>query len=379
MKLLHNLFRRIPAVMKVAQIICQSLEWTVPYIFDNIGADTFSPEEERWMLDCVRSKFGPHVQQTDLETVGCGTIGRVYRYQNYAIKIKIPGVLERIDRDLAYIEAAAKVLDVITQYSFYFYRKIHTVHESICNQNDFVLELQNGIQFEKQLGEFGVDEKYIFVPKFYPDKCTENMIVTDFVQGVTIASLKDPRAYITEPVRDELHKFLLYNLTLFPLCHTDLHVGNMILDRFTNRIAVIDFGMCNPKLDPKNMYILLRLLQAAQTRDAIAISKILSVGYFLDNNLSKCIKQYPDLYKDFEFEVVRAVHKEFEMSDLHILRECFVSAGKWCVSRNIWRAPDMAIIEIAAMVSLANALIIGFRSDTIRRYADEILKKELVD
>jgi predicted unusual protein kinase regulating ubiquinone biosynthesis (AarF/ABC1/UbiB family) len=376
---LHNLFRRIPAVVKVAQVVCQSLEWKIPFLFDNVGADTFSPEEESFMLECVRSKFGKHVQQSDLETIGCGTIGRVYRYNKYAIKVKIPGVLERIKRDLAWIEFVAGWADWVTMYSFFFHRKIRTVHESICRQNDFALELQNGITFAKQMQTYGICSDYLFVPRMYPSKCTENMIVMKYVQGITVASLKNPRTCVTRSTREELHKFLVYNLALFPLCHADLHVGNLMLERNTNRLAVIDFGMCTPRLSRQKVCVVLKMIQAAEKRDAITISKLIALEYNINNERGKCIINYPDMYADFEYEVVRAVHKSFDKPELHIVNDCFRAAANWSLSKNVWGSRDMADIEVAAVVSLTNLSIIGLVSDIFNKYVRKIIEIEMID
>jgi predicted unusual protein kinase regulating ubiquinone biosynthesis (AarF/ABC1/UbiB family) len=376
---LQNLFRRIPAVIKVAQIVCQTLEWKIPFMFDNVGADTFSPSEEQWMLELIQSKFGKHVQQDDLETVGCGTIGRVYRYNKYAIKVKIPGVLERIKRDLGWIEFVALWADRATMYAFFFHRKIRTVHESICRQNDFALELQNGMAFAKQMDTFGIDPEYMFVPRFYPDKSTENMIVMDYVQGTTIASLDNPRAYITRGAREELHKFLAYNLALFPLCHADLHVGNLMLERYTNKLAVIDFGMCTSKLPAKKIYTLLKMLQAAQKHDAVALAKLISLEYYIDNDRNKCINKFPDVFKDFEYEIVRTVHNSFDKSDLHIVHDCFRAAADWSLTNNVWGSRDMADVEVAAVVSLTNLSIIGLIPEVFRRHAKKIMEIEKAD
>jgi predicted unusual protein kinase regulating ubiquinone biosynthesis (AarF/ABC1/UbiB family) len=376
---LHNLLRRIPAVVKVAQVVCQTFEWKIPFLFDNVGADTFTPEEETFMLECVRSKFGEHVEQSDLETIGCGTIGRVYRFHKYAIKIRIPGILERIKRDLAWIEFVAGWVDWVTLYSFFLHRKVRTVHESICRQNDFSLELKNGLAFVKQMETYGVDPKYVFVPAFYPSKCTDNMIVMDYVQGITVASLEDPRSVITRPVREELHKFLVYNLALFPLCHADLHVGNLILERHVHRLAVIDFGMCTPKIPSKKIGDLMKMIQAVQQKDAIRLAKLISLEYFVNNDRTKCINKFPDLYKDLEYEIVRTLHKSFHMSDLHIVYDCFRAAATWSITKNVWGSRDMADVEIAAVVSLTNLSIIGLMPDVFRKHAKRIMEIEMVD
>jgi predicted unusual protein kinase regulating ubiquinone biosynthesis (AarF/ABC1/UbiB family) len=374
---LHNWMRRIPAAMKVAQIICQAAEIKIPFLFDNVGADTFTQEENENMLDVIRAKFGPDVQQQDLQVVGCGTIGRVFRYKDYALKVKIPGVLERIERDLVWMERIATWLDYLTLYKFFFQRKIKTVHDSICRQNDFAHELQNGLTFIEQMRKFDVNERFIFAPTYFPQLCTENMIVMSFVDGVTIASLENPKAEINEPVREELHKFLLYNLALFSVCHADLHVGNMIIERVTRRLAVIDFGMCVPRLPVRKIIVILRLLQAAQVHDACTIARIIALEYYYDRKV--CVLYIPHLFDELEYEVVRTYHSLFDKSELYKIDKIFAAVATWSLSKNVWGSREMADVEVAAVVSLSNLSVVGLVPEMIKKYSKKVMEIERLD
>jgi hypothetical protein len=376
MDLFQNLFRRLPAVMKVVQVVLQTAEIKVPFIFDNVGANTFTIEEEKAMLEVVRARFGPDVSPKDLHVVGCGTIGRVFRYKDYALKVKIPGVLERIERDLAWIENIALTIDVVTMYRFFLHRKIRTVHESICRQNDFAHELQNAMQYTLEMKKHGIDDTCIFVPTFYPELSSDDMVVMAFVEGRTLAAVTNPADEIPERVREELHKYLLFNLTLFKFCHADLHVGNIIMENHTKCMAIIDFGMCTPRLSTKKVIVLLKLMQAAQRNDAITIAHLVSLEYFVNNDPNKCVINYPDLYHEMEFEIVRAFHRAFDKSDLHKVHAVFRAAADWSLTQNVWGSREMAGIEIAAIVSLTNLSVIGIKKDLVRKYAQCVMQNE---
>lgn len=378
MDAIHNLFRHIPAVMKVVQIVCQATEIKVPFIFDNVGANTFTREEEDDMLRVVQSRF-QQATRNDLEVIGCGTIGRVFRYKDYALKVKIPGVLERIERDLKRIENLARILDTVTLYRFYLHRKIQTVHESIRRQNDFQHELQNAITYTLEMKKYGIDDAHIFVPTFYPELSNENMVVMSFVHGQTLASTKNPAGEISPRTRDELHKFLFYNLALFRFCHADLHVGNMIIESNTKRLAIIDFGMCVPRLPVKKIYVLLKMLHALQKHDAIAVARLIALEYFVDNDPKRCVINEPELYKDMEFEIVRAHHQAFDQSDLHKVREVFRAAATWSLSKNVWGSREMADVEVAAIVSLTNLSSIGIQKELVKKYARKLMEIEGID
>ncbi len=365
--------------MKVVQIICQTLEIKIPFIFDNVGANTFTIEEEKKMVEVIQSSLGPDVSQKDLEVVGCGTIGRVYRYKNYALKVKIPGVLERIERDLVLIENIALFIDACTLYRFFLHRKIRTVHESICRQNDFEHELNNALAFGVEMKRFGIDDTCIFLPTFYPHLSNEHLIVMSFIEGKTLTTVQNPARQIEQRVREELHKFLLYNLILFQTCHADLHVGNIILEKHSGRLAIIDFGMCAKRLPMKKIIVLMRLIQASQKNDAISMARLVALEYFVNRDPNKCVVNDPELYKEVEFEIVRAYHQVFDQSDLHKVQAVFRAAAVWSVSKNAWGARDMADLEVAAIVSLINLKAIGIQKELVRKFAKLAIEIEGVD
>lgn len=379
MEFVHGFFRRMPAVMKVVQIICQTAELKIPFVFDNIGANTFTAEENAHMLGVVRSRFGPGVYEKDLHVIGCGTIGRVYRYKDFALKVKIPGVLERIKRDLGWIERVASLLDMITMHHFYFHRKVRIVHDSICRQNDFAHELQNGMEYTDEMRRHGIDPNCIFVPKFYPDLSSEDMITMSFVPGQTVASIQNPSKCIPAHVRNELHKYVIFNLALFRFCHADLHVGNLILEEHSKRLAVIDFGMCMKRLPRKKIIVILKLMQAAQQNDAIAIARLIAMEYFWNNDPSKCIIDMPEYYNDLEYEIVRSMHNSFHLSELHKIRDVFRRAADWSLPKNVWGSREMGDVEVAAMVSLTNLLIVGIDRDLVQKYSKIVMEIEGVD
>jgi hypothetical protein len=121
------------------------------------------------------------------------------------------------------------------------------------------------------------------------------------------------------------------------------------------------------------------MLQAAHHHDAIALAKLISLEYHLDNDRNKCINKFPNLFADFEYEMVRTIHNSFDKPDLHIVNDCFRAAAKWSLKRNVWGSRDMADVEVAAIVSLTNLSIIGLMPDVFRKHAQKIMQIEMVD
>jgi len=379
MDFVHGLFGRLPAIMKVVQIVFQAADIKIPFIFNNVGANTFTIEEEQNMIRVVQSRFGPDVSRKDLQVVGCGTIGRVYKYKDYALKVKIPGILARIERDMTWIENVALVLDTLTLYRFFLHRKIQTVHESICKQNDFAHELESAMRYTREMKKYGIDDTCIFVPTFFPELSCDDMIVMSFVHGRALAEIQNPERVLPPRMCDEFHKFLIYNLALFQVCHADLHVGNIIIEENTHRIGIIDFGMCTARVPVTKIIVLLKMMNAAQRNDAIMIARLVALEYFVNNDPTKCIINFPELYNDFEFEIVRAFHQAFELSDLHKVQAVFKAAATWSLSKNVWGSREMANIEVAAIVSLTNLLAIGVKKELVQKYAKIVMEIEGVD
>lgn len=196
-------------------------------MFHNV-VTSFTKTEEESMIQEIQHVL-PNVNTNELKIIGCGTVGRVYRYKNYAIKVQIPGMLERFDDNFKKINKIFYFLDVLTFGRYRFYDKCKNLVHSFHKQFDFVKEVESMKTFSNDL------VKYNFTNVSTPDVYfyNKNVIVMDYIDG---------ELFRNEHVDDEMAKMLLANMFFFQLSHVDLHSGNMIVTK-DKRVYVIDFGL----------------------------------------------------------------------------------------------------------------------------------------
>lgn len=196
-------------------------------MFHNV-VSTFTKKEEQSMIEQIQNVL-PDVNPNELEIIGCGTVGRVYRYNNYAIKVQIPGMLERFDDNFKKINKLLYFIDFLTFGRYRFYDKCKNLVFSFHKQFDFVKEVEAMKTYSRDLVKYKFTN--VFTPNVY--QYNKNIIVMDYVEG---------ELFRNEHVNDEMARMLLANMFFFDLSHVDLHSGNMIVTK-DKRVCVIDFGL----------------------------------------------------------------------------------------------------------------------------------------
>ena len=75
-------------------------------------------------------EFGKNIDRNELEVIGCGTIGRVYRYDSVVFKVQIPGIIEKIKYNYLWLHKLFVIIDFLKVllhqnnrclFSFYFF------------------------------------------------------------------------------------------------------------------------------------------------------------------------------------------------------------------------------------------------------------------
>ncbi len=218
--------KRFPVFIKLLQIL--SHEIFIPsYMFHNV-VTSFTKTEEDSMIQEIRHVI-PDVNPQELQIIGCGTVGRVYRYHDYAIKVQIPGMLERFHENFMKINKLFKVADFLTCGKYRFYDKCKNLMLTFEKQFDFEKEVESMNTYSNDIQKFKF--KTVFTPRVY--KHNKNIIVMEYVEG---------DLFKKEHVTLEIAQMLISNMFLFELSHVDLHSGNMIITK-DRRVCVIDFGL----------------------------------------------------------------------------------------------------------------------------------------
>lgn len=155
-----------------------------------------------------------------------------------AIKVQYPGVYESIDSDI-------KNLLFINQYTNLIVKNLYL--ENLCNvirmelksECDYINEAKYYIFFKSIFK----NSKYFYVPSVYSDYCTRRVLVTSYVQGI---SIDDVIATMPSSVCDSIgHRIIylcLHELFVLKVMNTDPNLGNFLYNYETNQLGLIDFG-----------------------------------------------------------------------------------------------------------------------------------------
>jgi len=203
-----------------------------------------------------------------------GSFGQVYygQLQNgQAIVVKVlrPMVRELLKYDIK----------LLTRFSKTFFSKLNKnagikltaamkdFTEATLRETDY----RNEAQFAHELYEYYKDHSSLVIPKTYLELCTDNIIVQDYIDGISVAQiirLQEQGAKPVDYVRETLGSDLATQLQVLgyesivgifdlPRIQGDPHPGNVRLMR-DNKVGLIDFGIsASAPKSKNNLYALM--------------------------------------------------------------------------------------------------------------------------
>jgi len=238
-------------------------QWTSPNrlnIFENLDSELIN------ISDVLRVELSPsklaNIAQVQPQSFAAGSFGQVY----YAtlndgapivIKVLRPLVRETLQFDL-------KLLGI---FSKQFFKKLYEnvqinpdtaikeFKRASLNETDYVAEAN----FANELYLAYKDNSELQIPKTYLDLCTKNIIVQEYIGGISAAQLIkqgeqgiDPYTYVKDVLGSDLDVQLIelgiqyfYGMFTLPRIQGDPHPGNVKLLE-NNHVALIDFGIEAP-------------------------------------------------------------------------------------------------------------------------------------
>jgi len=238
-------------------------QWTSPSrlnIFENLDSELL--DINQILRNELSSSNLAQIGQVQPQPFAAGSFGQVY-YGSLKdgspviIKVLRPLVRETLQFDLKLIGIFSKQ----------FFKKLYEnvqinpdtaikeFKRASLNETDYVAEAN----FANELYLAYKDNDELMIPKTYLNLSTKNMIIQEYVGGVSAAQLIkqkeqgiDPYSYVKEVLGSDLDKQLIelgsqyfYGMFTLPRIQGDPHPGNVkLLDN--NKIALIDFGIDAP-------------------------------------------------------------------------------------------------------------------------------------
>ncbi|MCM1052572.1 MAG: AarF/ABC1/UbiB kinase family protein [Ruminococcus sp.] len=203
--------------------------------------------------------------KTDLDNIfsfiekvpaGSASVSQVHRAilksgEEVAIKIKRQDITQTVEDDLNRIRNLIHILGRIVNFRN-FVGSDHALDlylNWIKEEIDFRHEMENikiYYGFACNVNGKFPDSKLIRVPKLYPEYCTDNVIVMEFIKGPTISKL-DLNEENKERILLAINSYIKASFwALFNdktvVYHCDPHVGNLVIDDDGN-ICFLDMGL----------------------------------------------------------------------------------------------------------------------------------------
>ena len=189
-------------------------------------------------------------QNIETEPIGTASIGVVYKAtlkngKDVVIKVRRPGIENMIEVDFSIMKMlvaqAEKISDDVKFLGIS--RVVDGFAMSLRPEINFHIEALNCQRFGKVLQSYDSGKIYV-VPKIYKEYTRENILVMEYLDGISFTDVK----LISEKI-ETIKPKLAVGISVFMktflsegFFHADLHGGNFFLMK-NDKIGLVDFGL----------------------------------------------------------------------------------------------------------------------------------------
>lgn len=189
------------------------------------------------------------------------------------VKLRRPGVVERVDEDLHILIDLAGVAERRWSVARH-YDLVAIAQEFAQTLREELDYLHEGRNVERFAANFA-DDPSVHIPRVYWETTTARVLTLERIRGVKISDVDAIEATGLDRLEVAHHstQILLTMILEHGFFHADPHPGNVFVEA-DGRIALIDFGMTG-MLDTATQGVLLRLLLAIAGRDAGLLADVM--------------------------------------------------------------------------------------------------------
>lgn len=348
-KITQFILKNCPVLTKILQVYAsQNKDAT---FLSDVAGESFTKNEidemENAIVKTVYNWCGETLDRNDLEVIGCGSIGRVYRYDSVVFKVKIPGIVEKIHTNYFWLRPIFQIVDMLTNSEYHLIKRGTTFMENICKQYDFVSEAKNLERYQENLMKYNFQFEEICTPTLITELCNEDVICMEYIDGTEMYKINDLPLNIV----DTFMRFTFANNLLFEQMHVDLHGGNILL-RDNQQIVVIDFGMTQPRLEKKYVLIFLNIVDAMLHKDVEKLAINFARTFFIDpENTKDVLNHSKEYYDDLYFNIIHAyhIHGNESMSASDFAQMQYHAIDKWTLTNYVYSTNSLSGLETSTI------------------------------
>ncbi|MFP4303006.1 MAG: ABC1 kinase family protein [Spirochaetaceae bacterium] len=272
------------------------------------------PTEEAKRL--VSESLGKPIESLFLyfydEPEGAASLAQVHRAilptgQPVAVKIKRPGIEERIYADLEIMRQFAHFLDHYTNY-FDVLSATEIIEEfetQITKEVDFVEEY---LSVKKFAADYE-DDRTIMVPQVYDEYTTRDVLVQEFINGKKVSAVieeKDDR-FDRERINLRTADFIMSQLFINGYFHADPHPGNFLVLE-GDIVCFIDYGMVYSLRPYEQDNLNLMMVGLSRLDPGLVSRSLLRIGHaegkVNEERFESAVHDYIEAYLDRPLEYI---------------------------------------------------------------------------
>jgi glutamate-1-semialdehyde 2,1-aminomutase len=159
--------------------------------------------------------------------------------QQVAVKIVKKGVAAKLQENVRIIHLLLQIAHSLFQHIRHLNlpTRFDEITSLLLIQTDMIAEGHH----QAVIYESFENHPYVRIPQLYPDFCTKNILVMDFVEGIHVtdmAQVNIPASQMAQRFQDTIYTMLYHH----GFCHADPHPGNVFFTA-VGEIIFVDFGL----------------------------------------------------------------------------------------------------------------------------------------
>ncbi len=271
-----------PTFVKLGQILSTRSDLLPEPFIEELRKLQDNVPAEPWevMRPAIERELGRPLEEVfayiDPQPIGAASLSQVYAAELHdgtpvAVKVQRPNIREVVELDLDILYDLAGLAQRTQLGELY---DPETVAEdfafTLLNELDYRREMRNAEQFRRNFA----DVHEVHIPQFYPDYCTERLLVMERLEGIKVDEVDALRAagHDTCEIALRASRLIIQEVLEDGFFHADPHPGNYLILP-DGRIGALDFGMVGV-LNEDDRLNLTRLYIAIVRMDAHAILNV---------------------------------------------------------------------------------------------------------
>ncbi|WP_028949805.1 ABC1 kinase family protein [Sulfurihydrogenibium subterraneum] len=262
----------------------------------------------------------------DPNPIGSASIAQVYygvlkSGEKVAIKVKRPGLEELISLDaeiflkiISFLEKHSKTVKDLDLKSVIYQYKYTTLREA-----DFEIEASNIRTFRKNFENY---DKGFYIPKYYPQYSTKNLLVLEFIEGYKLSQLDQlniSKKHLAEVITDAYYKMVFKD----GFYHADPHPGNFII-KTDGTVVLLDYGMVGSISGEKRKLLYEHIFSVVNKNTQLAMNFYEGMGMITPKTDLDKLESFVEVFieKYYNKNLSNINLKEMVLEIIDLVREC---------------------------------------------------------